>query len=100
MPSGQRRVNLAGMVRRRVLNTRGETLGRIDELMIDLAEGRVDCATLRLQTEKTDGELAVVIPWSQFHVSSDGEHLVLDFSLAVLESVAARRMPHSPPPSS
>lgn len=96
MSTSSRQVNLAGIAGRRVLSTRGETLGRIDELMLDLAEGRVEYATLRLNTKQADGPLTVVIPWSQFSVSSDGQHLELDFSLTVLESVAARRVPHTP----
>ena len=84
------RVDLAAVSRRRVLDKTGEPLGRIQELYIDMDEGRVEYATLRLRTDPAGLSRNLVIPWSQFGIAHDGEHLELDISRDVLETVAAR----------
>lgn len=90
MSSVNNRVDLAAIAQRRVLDRRGEPLGRIKELFLDMDEGRVEYATLRLHNGESDGPRQLVIPWSQFRVSSDGEHLALDISRRVLKTVASR----------
>jgi sporulation protein YlmC with PRC-barrel domain len=90
MSSANSRVDLAALSQRRVLDRRGKPLGRIMELFLDMDDGRVEYATLKLQSDKPNGCRHLVIPWSQFGISSDGEHLELDISRTVLESVASR----------
>jgi sporulation protein YlmC with PRC-barrel domain len=96
MSSANSRVDLAAISQRRVLDRRGKPLGRIMGLFLDMADGRVEYATLRLQSDKPNGCRHLVIPWSQFGISSDGEHLELDISRTVLESVASRHPPKLP----
>ena len=84
------RIDLAAVARKAVLDSEGEPLGRINELFIDMDEGRVEYATLRLQTGADASYRQLVIPWSQFGVTVDGEHLELDISREVLETVASR----------
>lgn len=84
------KVDLAAVSRRDVLDSSGEPLGRIRELFVDMNEGRVEYATLRLRTDPSLAYRQLVIPWSQFDVTDDGEHLELDISRDVLETVAAR----------
>jgi sporulation protein YlmC with PRC-barrel domain len=90
MSSANSRVDLAALSQRKVLDRRGESLGRIMELFLDMDDGRVEYATLKLQSDNPNGCRHLVIPWSQFGISSDGEHLELDISRTVLESVATR----------
>ena len=90
MSSTNSRVDLAAISRKAVLDSGGEPLGRIRELFIDMDEGRVEYATLRLQTGSRSAYRPLVIPWSQFGVTADGEHLELDISREVLETVASR----------
>jgi sporulation protein YlmC with PRC-barrel domain len=90
MSSANSRVDVAALSQRRVLDRRGKPLGRIMELFLDMDDGRVEYATLKLQSDKPNGCRHLVIPWSQFGISSDGEHLELDISRTVLESVASR----------
>lgn len=84
------RVDLAAVSRKDVLDPDGQPLGRIRELYIDMNEGRVEYATLRLLTGTSMAYRQLVIPWSQFGVADTGEHLELDISRDVLESVASR----------
>ena len=90
MSSTNSRVDLAAISRKAVLDSEGAPLGRINELFIDMDEGRVEYATLRLNTETAAPYRQLVIPWSQFGVSGDGEHLELNISREVLETVASR----------
>ena len=96
MSSANSRVDVAALSQRRVLDRRGKPLGRIMALFLDMDDGRVEYATLKLQSDKPNGCRHLVIPWSQFGLSSDGEHLALDISRTVLESVAARHPPKLP----
>lgn len=89
------RVDLAAIAKRRVLDSAGRPLGRIQELFIDMNEGRVEYATLRLRIEPPGASRNLVIPWSQFGIANDGEHLELDISRDVLETVAGRH-PRAP----
>jgi len=90
------RVDLAAIYRKAVLDRGGEPLGRIRELFVDMEEGRVEYATLRLQADSPSAYRQVIIPWSQFGVAADGEHLELDISREVLETVASRHPRTSP----
>lgn len=90
MSSTNNRVDLAAISRKEVLDSRGEPLGRIRELYVDMDEGRVEYATLRLRTDPSAARSQLVIPWSQFGISADGEHLELDISREVLETYASR----------
>lgn len=90
MSSANSRVDLAALSQRRVLDRRGKPLGRIMEVFLDMDDGRVEYATLKLLSDKPNGCRYLVIPWSQFGMASDGEHLQLDISRTVLESVASR----------
>lgn len=90
MSSLNSRVDLAAISQREVLDRRGKPLGRIMEVFLDMDDGRVECATLQLLSDKPNTCRYLVIPWSQFGMSSNGEHLELDISRAVLESVASR----------
>jgi sporulation protein YlmC with PRC-barrel domain len=84
------RVDLAAISRRDVLDSEGKPLGRIRELFIDMNEGRVEYVTLRLQTRPPAPDRELVIPWSQFGIAEDGDHLELAISREILETVASR----------
>lgn len=90
MCSASRRVDLAALGQRDVLDRAGRPLGRIGELHIDMNDGRVEYATLRLRDAPSPGARTLVIPWSQFGIAGDGQHLQLGISREVLETVAAR----------
>jgi sporulation protein YlmC with PRC-barrel domain len=90
MSSANCRVDLAAISQRKVLDRRGKPLGRIMEVFLDMDDGRVEYATLQLLSDRPNTCRYLVIPWSQFGISSDGEHLEFDISRTVLESIAPR----------
>lgn len=71
----------------------GKVLGDIDELVADIRDGRIEYVTLVLRSRASDTQARVIIPWSQFRLAADGNHLELDISPAVLRAVAAGRSP-------
>jgi sporulation protein YlmC with PRC-barrel domain len=91
MSGSNKRVDLAAVARREVVDRAGQPLGRIDSLYVDMDEGRLEYVALSLTSESPAGRRDVVIPWSQFGVAGDGDRLVLDISRETLESVAERR---------
>lgn len=72
-----------------VLETTGESLGDVQRVVVNLGDGRIEYATLRLEGDSPDPPKFIAIPWSQFSLSPDGRHLQLDFSLAVLRNFGA-----------
>jgi sporulation protein YlmC with PRC-barrel domain len=86
-----KRVELMAVVGNRVLQTEGEPLGRIHQVVANLGDGRIEHVVLRLADTSPGPPRYVVIPWSQFDLSADRSHLQLDFSLAVLEAVGTGR---------
>lgn len=91
MSSANRRVDLLAITQRKVCDRCGRPLGRIMELFLDMDEGRVEYATLKLHGDDSNGPRHLVIPWSQFGISCDGEHLELGISRTVLESASKKR---------
>jgi sporulation protein YlmC with PRC-barrel domain len=70
----------------RVRNPAGEDLGKIEEIMIDLASGRVAYAVLSFGGVLGIGDKLFAIPWGALRID-EGEHLfVLDTDRATLEN--------------
>lgn len=88
---GQWRLQLSALEHMKVVNPAGEKLGEIDDLQINLREGAIDSATLRLVADRTARSLKVAVPWSQLRLHSSGQYLVLNIGLGTLLSVASRR---------
>lgn len=74
-----------------VFDLRGVALGTIEQLTVNVKEGYIEYATLRIDSGEKGRHLEVVIPWSQFRLAKDRRQLELDINLAVLQSVATRR---------
>jgi sporulation protein YlmC with PRC-barrel domain len=91
MSEQTKRVDLLAVAGNRVLETSGENLGRIHQVVANLGDGRIEHVILRLASDASGPPRYVVIPWSQFSLSADQRHLQLDFSLAVLKAVGAGR---------
>lgn len=69
-----------------VVNRAGDDLGKIDELMIDLAHGRVAYAVLSFGGLLGLGDKLFAIPWSMLTVDAEKERFVLDVSKSQLEN--------------
>ena len=83
----KRRVLSAGnLVGDRVRNSKGEDLGKIEEIMIDLPTGRVAYAVLSFGGFIGIGDKLFAVPWSALQVDEGKQELVLDIDRKVLES--------------
>ena len=68
-----------------VENAAGENLGRIEELMIDLASGRVAYAVLSFGGFLGVGDKLFAIPWDGLSVNTDEKVIILDVDKEMLE---------------
>ena len=69
----------------------GELLGVIEDLSIDVREGVVESARLRLAASPAGRALRIDLPWSLLQLKTDELRLVLDIGLSTLVTVATRR---------
>lgn len=70
----------------------GERLGEIEDLSIDVGEGAIDGARVRLAESPAGRPLTIELPWSLLRLQKDGQGLELDIGLRTLVAVAARRI--------
>ena len=61
-----------------VVNLHGEKLGKLEELMIDLASGRIGYAVLSFGGILGLGDKLFAVPWSALTVDEKNEKLVMD----------------------
>lgn len=72
-----------------VRNGRGEQLGRIEDLVLDLEDGRIEYALLALDERGSAGARRVVtVPWSSLHKEDSGQSFVLEVSRGTLLAVS------------
>lgn len=62
----------------KVVNARGEDLGDIKDLMVDLDKGCISYAVLEFGGFLGTGEKLFAIPWQAFTVDEDNERLILN----------------------
>ena len=80
----------------RVVNTAGETLGKIEELMIELASGTVEYAVLATGGFLGMGERLFAIPWHAMAIDLDAKSFVLDADKQFLENAPGFDKEHWP----
>ncbi|HEY3354031.1 MAG TPA: PRC-barrel domain-containing protein [Polyangia bacterium] len=69
----------------RVRNAAGEDLGTIEELMIDITNGRVAYAVLAFGGFLGIGDKLFAIPWSALSLDEERRHFVLNVERSILE---------------
>lgn len=69
-----------------IKNSQGEDLGKIEELMIDLEEGRVSYAVVSFGGFLGVNSKFFAIPWGMLYVDTDQECVILDMDREVLEN--------------
>ena len=69
----------------KVVNYKGEDLGKIEEIMIDLDRGRVAYAVLSFGGFLGMGDKLFAIPWQAFSVDTTKKQLVLNADKELLE---------------
>jgi len=68
-----------------VRNNNGEKLGKLEEIMIDLDEGRVAYAVLSFGGFLGVGDKLFAIPWDALTVDTQNKEIVFDVQKEVLE---------------
>ncbi len=79
-----------------VVNRRGEDLGKIEDLMVDLENGRVAYAVLSFGGVLGIGNKLFAIPWDSFEIDSVNKRVVLDTPKERLESAPGFDKDHWP----
>ncbi|MEZ5351863.1 MAG: PRC-barrel domain-containing protein [Bryobacteraceae bacterium] len=69
-----------------VVNRKGEDLGKIEEIMVDLASGRVAYAVLSFGGFLGMGDKLFAIPWQSLQIDTVSKRAILDLSKERLES--------------
>jgi len=79
-----------------VQNAAGESLGKVDEIMIDIASGKVAYAVLSFGGFLGMGNKLFALPWSTLRVDEDQQHFVLDIDKTKLENAPGFDKEHWP----
>jgi sporulation protein YlmC with PRC-barrel domain len=80
----------------RVRNSAGDDLGKIEEIMIDLASGRVAYAVLSFGGFLGIGDKLFAVPWPAMTIDQSAHEFVLDVQPGVLESAPGFDKSHWP----
>lgn len=67
-------------------NSAGESLGQVDEIMIDIPSGRVAYAVLSFGGVLHMGNKLFAVPWNALKVDEDQKCFILDVDKRTLES--------------
>lgn len=79
----------SSIVRGLVRNRRGERLGRIEDLVLDVEGGRIEYALLALEGDSSQATRRMVtVPWSALHREEDGPAFILEVSRRTLLAVS------------
>lgn len=70
----------------KVVNTQGEDLGQIRDLVFDLDTGGIAYAVLSSGGFLSAGDKLFAVPWEAFKVQHDSDHLVLDVPVERLQN--------------
>jgi sporulation protein YlmC with PRC-barrel domain len=80
----------------KVTNANGEDLGKVEELMIDLASGRVAYAVLSFGAGFLQSGKLFAIPWASLAVDLKNKQLTLDVTREMLETAEGFDKDNSP----
>lgn len=89
MENSKQRVDLTTLCQQGVVSSGGDKLGTVDQVVVNIPDGRIDYVIVELNGQTAaGGPRRVAIPWSQFKLSAGGETLELDISMKILRAVA------------
>lgn len=86
----------SSIVNDRVRNPKGEELGKIQELMIDITSGRIAYAVLAYGGFLGMGDKLFAIPWEALMLASNEREFVLDLDQEVLKNAPGFDKDHWP----
>ncbi|MGE4063977.1 MAG: PRC-barrel domain-containing protein [Rhodospirillaceae bacterium] len=83
-------MNLAGFIGRDVKNAKGETIGEIDEVLLD-GSGRVDAVIVTVGGFMGLGGRDVALKWSDLRLNNGGRDVVVDMTEMQLQQMPEYR---------
>lgn len=89
-------MSCASLAGDRVVNARGESLGRLEHLMLDVPSGRVAYAVLAHGGVLGIGEKLFAIPWDAFTLDAEHKRFVLDIDRDRLDKAPGFDRDHWP----
>ncbi|HZN23190.1 MAG TPA: PRC-barrel domain-containing protein [Burkholderiales bacterium] len=79
-----------------VVNNQGETVGEVEEIMLDVRSGRIAYAVLSVGGFLGIGEKYFAIPWRAFTMDTDNHRFILDVDKQRLENAPGFDKDHWP----
>ena len=79
-----------------VVNNQGETVGEIEEVMLDVRSGRIAYAVMSVGGFLGIGEKYFAIPWRAFTMDTDNHRFILDVDKQRLENAPGFDKDHWP----
>lgn len=80
----------------KVVNAQGETLGEIEQIMLDVRRGRIAYAVLAVGGVLGIGEKFFAIPWRSLTLDTDNKQFILDVDKERLENAPGFDKEHWP----
>jgi len=80
----------------KVTNAKGEDLGKVEELMIDLESGRVAYAVLSFGAGFLKSGKLFAVPWGSLSVDQKNKQLILNVTREMLETAEGFEKDHWP----
>ena len=81
-------ISSSSLLRRLVKDRRGQTLGNIQDLVIDLDRGFIAYVVLAFAPWMGQTSKSFIVPWGALRIDPDDRNLVLDVSRQALVSAA------------
>jgi sporulation protein YlmC with PRC-barrel domain len=69
-----------------VVNSRGEDLGKIEDIMLDMDDGRIAYAVVSFGGFLGIGDKLFAVPWNSMQIDADNHRFVLDVPKEKLEN--------------
>ena len=79
-----------------VVNAQGETVGEIEEIMLDVRAGRIAYAVMSVSGFLGIGEKYFAIPWHAFTMDTDNDRFILDVDKERLKNAPGFDKDHWP----
>jgi len=89
-------LSASSLMGNRVVNSLGEYLGKIEDLMIDVAEGRIAYAVLSFSGIMGLGNRLFAIPWDALALDTEEKKYILDLDRDMLQKAPAFDQNHWP----
>jgi sporulation protein YlmC with PRC-barrel domain len=93
---GPRLMTAVTLIGDEIVNGHGEKLGRLEDIMLDVPNGRIAYAVLSVGGFLGMGDKLFAIPWEMLQLDTDHKNMILDVSRERLEQAPGFDKDHWP----